>query len=169
VERHEVGHQETPAGVGERFGLIVPAHIQKVTHTYFIDYPDHEERADDPHYKDFHHWREATKSTAKCVVGQHRDDYSECYPPPEHWPIGLEVHHSVIEFAVQNGIDLAWLERDFPGVSDPNSIGAWVESPVNLEWRCVFHHRGVGGVHTLTASDYEGVKYVKGLTSDENP
>lgn len=145
--------------------MPIPAHVQKVSHSYLVHYPDHDPRQEDPHYKDFNHFRETTKATAKCLVGQHRGDYSECYPPPAHWPIGLEVHHSHIEFSLQNGIDLTWLEVDYPGVSDPNTVGAWVESAKNLEWRCVFHHRGAGGVHTVTASDYEGVKYVRGLTS----
>lgn len=144
-------------------GKVVPAHEQHVTHSYIVLYPDHPERRDDPHYKDFHHFRESTKATAQCAIGAHRNDFSECYPPQEHWPIGLEVHHSKIEFALQNGIDLSWLEVDFPGVSDPNSVGAWVESAVNLEWLCVFHHRGIGGKHTLTVSDGEAIKYVRGL------
>jgi hypothetical protein len=145
--------------------MVVRPHIQKVTHSYLVHYPEHEARRDDPHYADFHHFRESTKAAAKCLVGEHRNDYSECYPPPEHWPIGLEVHHSHIEFALQNGVDLAWLEVDYPGISDSKMVGAWVESAANLEWRCVRHHRGDAGVHTVTASDYEGVKYVKGLTS----
>jgi hypothetical protein len=146
-------------------GLSVPAHDQTVTHRYIVHYPEHDEREKDPHYKDFHHFRETTKATAKCLVGLHRNDYSECFPGPEHWPVGLEVHHSHIEFALQNGVDLRWLEVDYPGVSNPDEIGAWVESAANLEWRCVRHHRGDGGVHSLTASDYEGVRYVRGLTS----
>ena len=78
---------------------------------------------------------------------------------------GLELHHAHIEFALQNGVELAWLEADYPGVSDPDTIGMWVESAKNLTWLCERHHRGDGGVHTLTASDYEAEKYVKGLTS----
>lgn len=144
--------------------MNLAALLGRITHTYWVNYPDHEPRRNDPHYKDFEAIRRRTQATAKCCVGEHRNDYSECYPPPEHWPVGLEMHHAHIEFALQNAIDLAWFEADYPGVSDPNSIGAWVESPENLEWRCVFHHRGAGGVHLLTASDYEAIKYVRGLT-----
>lgn len=118
-------------------GLVVPAHTQEVTHTYWVHYPDHEPREGDPHFKDFHHFRESTKATAKCAIGEHRDDYSECFPPQEHWPIGLEVHHALIEFSLMNGVDLKWLERDFPGVSNPDELGAWVESAANLMWLCV--------------------------------
>jgi hypothetical protein len=78
----------------------------------------------------------------------------------------LELHHAHIEFALINAIDLAWLEVDYPGVSDPNQVGIWVESAANLEWLCLRHHRGSGGVHTVTASDFEGLKYVRNLTQE---
>jgi hypothetical protein len=95
-------------------------------------------------------------------VGEHRNDYSECTDPSK-WPAGLEVHHAEVEFSLQQGIDLAWLEADYPGVSDPNSVGAWVESAKNLMWLCERHHRGLDGVNVLSASDYEAIKYVRGL------
>jgi hypothetical protein len=143
--------------------MTIPEHDQKITHSYVAHYPPHPARQHDPHYKDFHHFQQTTRATAKCSVGQHRDDYSECYPGPESWPKGLEVHHSHIEFSLQNGVDLAWLERDYPGISDPDEVGAWVESPSNLLWLCEFHHRGTGGVHVASGSDYEAEKYVRGL------
>jgi hypothetical protein len=146
--------------------MSVPAHIQKVTHTYFVAYPEHDPRKGDVHYRDFNHYRAQTRATAQCAIGLHRNDFSECFPPPQHWPTGLELHHSHIEFALQNGIDLAWLEVDYPGVSDPNTVGAWVESAANLQWLCVWHHRGLGGVHRLTVSDGEAIKYVRGLISN---
>jgi hypothetical protein len=73
--------------------LSVAAHVQKVTHSYWVHYPQHDPRKGDPHYIDFNHFREHTKAKAKCVVGEHRNDYSECDPSPDHWPVGLEVHH----------------------------------------------------------------------------
>lgn len=150
MERHALGHQETPAG------LIVPAHTQKVTHSYLLRYPAHEPRTADPFYKDFAAYRRRTVKTAQCSIGLHRNDFTECAG-------GLELHHSHIEFATMNSIDMAWLERDYPGVSDPNQVGAWVESAKNLMWLCERHHRGDDGVHLLTASDWEAIKYVKGL------
>jgi hypothetical protein len=137
---------------------MTDAHTQKVTHSYYVHYPEHDPRPEDPNYKDFDAYRRKTKDTAQCAIGLHRNDFSECVG-------GLELHHAHIEFSLQNGVDLAWLEVDYPGVSDPTTIGAWVESATNLMWLCERHHRGDGGVHTLTASDYEGEKYVKGLTS----
>jgi hypothetical protein len=137
----------------------VAAHTQKTTHSYSIHYPPHPARKDDPHYVDFEHYRRSTKADAKCAVGDHRSDFSECAG-------GLELHHSEIEFSMQNGVDLKWLEVDYPGVSDPTAVGAWVESARNLTWLCEHHHRGSGGVHIASSSDYEAEKYVRGLIPD---
>jgi len=136
--------------------MTTPEHDQAETKHYTVHYPEHPERKSDPHYKDFNAFRRRTQKTAKCSVGEHRNDYSECAG-------GLELHHSKVEFALQNGINLAWLERDFPGISDPDSVGAWVESAENLMWLCEFHHRGHGGVHVASSSDFEAERYVKGL------
>jgi hypothetical protein len=45
-------------------------------------------------------------------------------PPPEDGgeQPGLELHHSHIEFSLQNGVSLKALEKDYPGVSNPNEI-----------------------------------------------
>jgi len=138
--------------------MTVEEHDQNITHHYTVHYPPHPEREDDPHYVDFHHFREKTKATAKCAIGEHRNDFSEC--DSEH---PLELHHTHIEFSLQNGVDLKWLEVDYPGVSDPDTVGAWVESATNLEWLCLFHHRGHGGKHVTAYSDFEAAKYVRGL------
>jgi hypothetical protein len=135
-----------------------PAHDQKVSHGYTIHYPAHPERKSDPHYADFSAYRRRTKKTAKCAIGEHRNDYSECDG-------GLELHHSAVEFSLQNGVDLAWLEVDYPGISNPDEVGAWVESGSNLTWLCTMHHRGHKGVHVLSASDFEAIKYVRDLTT----
>jgi hypothetical protein len=140
---------------------VTDPHNQKVTHTYVIHYPAHEPREGDPHYVDFNAYRRKTKDTAKCAVGAWRDDFSECDNDNP-----LELHHSKVEFSLQNGIDLKWLEADYPGISDPDKVGAWVESAENLQWLCRFHHRGIGGVHRLDASNYEAERYVRGLVSD---
>lgn len=109
---------------------MTDAHDQKISHSYTIHYPAHPPREGDPHYKDFEAYRRRTKATAKCEVGEHRNDFSECHG-------GLELHHSHVEFSLQNGVDLFWLEVDYPGISLPDEVGAWVESAENLEWLCV--------------------------------
>lgn len=135
-----------------------PAHDQVFARSYVVHYPEHPPRKDDPHYKDFEEFRRRTKATAKCSVGEHRNDFSECGGE-------LELHHAHVEFSLQNGVDLKWLETDYPGISNPDEVGAWVESAQNLVWLCEVHHRGPGGVHTATASDYEAEKYVRNLIS----
>ncbi|HET6909066.1 MAG TPA: hypothetical protein VFH54_06990 [Mycobacteriales bacterium] len=135
---------------------VTPAHDQRVSHSYTIHYPAHPPRKSDPHYRDFEAYRRRTKATAKCAIGEHRGDYTECAG-------GLELHHAHVEFSLQNGVDLAWLEKDYPGISDPTQVGAWVESAANLMWLCERHHRGAEGVHLLSASDYEAARYVRGL------
>jgi len=134
------------------------AHTQQVTHHYAVRYPDHQPRAHDPHYKDFNEFHRRTQATAQCAVGARRGDFSECSLDQP-----LELHHSHIEWALLNDVDLALLERDYPGVSDADAVGAWVESAANLEWLCEFHHRGHGGAHVASAADYEAANYVRGL------
>ena len=132
------------------------AHDQVTTNNYLVHYPAHPERTSDPHYRDFDAYRKATQATAVCAIGGHRKDFSECNG-------GLELHHAHIEFSLQNGVDLKWLEVDYPGVSNPDEVGKWVESAENLVWYCLKHHRGVGGVHHAAYADYEAQKYVRNL------
>lgn len=138
--------------------MTTPEHDRQVTNHYTVHYPPHPPRVSDPHYRDFKAFRRKTQKTAQCAIGLHRNDFTECSGQ-------LELHHSHVEFALQNGIDLAWLEKDYPGISNPDEVGAWVESADNLLWLCRFHHRGHGGVHVAAASDYEAEKYVRGLIS----
>lgn len=138
--------------------MSTPSHDANVSHHYRLHYPAHPERKSDPHYADFNHYRRRTQATAKCAIGEHRNDFSECHG-------GLELHHAHVEFALQNGVDLAWLEVDYPGISDRDSVGAWVESESNLTWLCAWHHRGAGGIHVASASDFEAERYVSGLIS----
>lgn len=139
----------------------IAAHAQAETHHYTVRFPAHPARADDPHYADFNHLHALWKKDPvkwQCTIGAHRRDFSECDLTKP-----LELHHSHIEFSLQNGVDLAWLEADYPGISSPDEVGAWVESAANLAVYCVFHHRGHGGVHVAAAADFEAEKYVRGL------
>lgn len=139
---------------------VTPAHEQKVTHTYSVHYPPHFPRETDPHFKDFNAFHRKWHETARCDIGAHRNDFSECDTAHP-----MELHHRHIEFALQNGVDLAWLEVDYPGVSNPDEVGAWVETGANFVWYCQRHHRGHGGAHVATAADFEAEKYVRGLIS----
>lgn len=151
---------------------VTPAHDQTFKHVYVIHYPDHYPREDDPHYRDFHHYHVTHRATARCYVGERlgfhfcRDAQGHPAPPPKNGgeQPGLELHHAHIEFAFQNGIDLKALEVDYPGVSNPDEVGAWVESGENFRWLCAFHHRSApAGAHELSHSDWEGAKYAPGM------
>ena len=140
---------------------MTDAHVQKVTHTYFVHYPDHQPREDDPHYKDFKHYHDKTKKDPEiyqCAVGKHRGDFSECSLDKP-----LELHHSHVEFSLANGVDLTWLEADYPGISNKDEVGAWIETAENLEWLCEAHHRGPGGKHVAAYADFTAEMYIRGL------
>ena len=150
---------------------VTPAHDQNEVHQYIVHFPAHFPKADDPHYNDFYHYRSLHRKDARCYVGV-RIGFDECLDA-QGTPCtitggkqsGLELHHAHIEFSLQNGVNLKALEVDYPGVSDPDAVGAWVESGENFRWLCVFHHRAAGGAHTVTHSDWEASQYVRGLIS----
>lgn len=161
----------------------VPAHEQAATHHYLLHFPPHPARTSDPHYRDFDHFHRTQGPTARCAFAVHADLGGDAAPVRQtsapHRLIGagefragcdtehpMELHHSHIEFSLQNGVDLELLEKDYPGVSSPDQVGAWVESAANLEWLCCLHHRGPGGVHTAAASDYEAERYIRDLISE---
>lgn len=157
-----------------------PAHDQAETHRYLVHYPPHPARKDDPHYIDFEHFHRTHGPDARCALAVH---YTHPDDPPAqrqaaapHRLIGpgeqragcditspIELHHAHVEFSLQNGVDLAALEADYPGISDPSQVGAWVESGANFVWYCAVHHRGPGGAHTASASDFEAEKYIRNL------
>lgn len=138
--------------------MTVPAHDQKTTHSYTVHYPPHPPRKSDPHYRDFDAYRRRTKKTARCAVAVEVADDTDCGG-------GLELHHSHVEFSLQNGVDLARLEHVYPGISNPDEVGAWVESADNLMWLCEKHHRSSVGIHAAAAADFEAAKFVKNLIS----
>jgi len=160
----------------------VAAHAAKQTHSYVVHFPPHPARTSDPHYVDFNHYHQKFGPDARCAFAIHGDLPGDAAPgrqtTPPHRLIGpsevrvgcdtehpMELHHSHVEFSLQNGVDLALLEKDYPGISDPTQVGAWVESAANFTWYCSEHHRGYGGAHSAAASDFEAEKYVQGLIS----
>ncbi len=137
----------------------VPAHEQTFVHRYQVAYPAHGPRPGDPHYVTFEAYRREHVSSAMCAFAVERGgDETECHG-------GLELHHGHIEWAMLNEVDFALLEHEYPGISDPSQVGAWIEGPSNLVFYCEWHHRGHGGVHTATSSDFEASHFVRHLIS----
>lgn len=149
----------------------VAEHTGVQSHHYLVHFPAHPARISDPHYKDFDAYHRKTRASARCYIGERigftdcRDAQGSPCPPPagDGEQPGLELHHAHVEFSLQNGISLAALEIDYPGIADPDQVGAWVESGANFRWLCVFHHRGAGGAHTAAHADWEASAYVLGL------
>ena len=161
----------------------VAAHSAPQTHHYLMNFPEHPARTSDPHYVDFHAFHKKYGPDARCEFAIHATLDGDAEPTrrgkrligPGETRAGcdttspMELHHSHIEFSLQNGVDLALLEKDYPGISNPNEIGAWIESSPNFTWYCCWHHRGAGGAHNASASDFEAEQYVQGLISDSVP
>lgn len=175
----------------------VAAHQQAESHHYVMHFPPHPARTNDPHYADFDAYHRKTRATARCYIGERigfgdcMDAEMKPCPPLDrpartfdcsplesrpgtgpHIPVepeqpGLELHHAHVEFSLQNGISLTALEKDYPGISDPSQVGAWVETAVNFRWLCAWHHRGEAGAHTASHSDWEASQYVLGLITKD--
>lgn len=151
----------------------VTAHEAAQTHHYMMHFPPHPARTSDPHYVDFNAYHKAHRATARCYIGERigfgdcRDAKFQLCPPPESGgqQPGLELHHAHVEFSLQNGVSLTALEKDYPGISDPDHVGAWIETEANFRWLCAWHHRGAAGAHTASHSDWEASQYVAGLIS----
>lgn len=142
---------------------MTAAHEQAVTRHYTVRYPAHDPRASDPHRHDFLEWKRRRRETGTwwCdFAREHRaGDESEC-----DLTRPLEAHHKVVELAMLNEIDMALLEKDYPGIS-AQDVGAWIDSDQGLALLCVAHHRGPMGVHTASASDFASESYVRNLIS----
>jgi hypothetical protein len=152
----------------------VAAHEAVQSHHYLVHFPEHPARTSDPHYKDFDHYHRKTRPTARCFVGE-RIGFDECRDAQgvsctidaDGQQSGLELHHAHVEFSMQNGVSLAALEKDYPGISNPDEVGAWVETEANFRWLCVHHHRGPAGAHSVSHSDWEAAQYILGLVTKD--
>lgn len=149
----------------------VAAHSANQSHRYQMHFPPHPARTSDPHYADFDAYHRRNRKTARCFIGERIgwQDCTDAQGNPAPAPAdggeqpGLELHHAHVEFSLQQGIDLAALEHDYPGISDASSVGAWIETDVNFRWLCAWHHRGAAGAHTAAHADWEASQYVPAL------
>lgn len=149
---------------------MVAAHAQVESHRYLMHFPDHPAREGDPHYADFHAYHRAHRAAARCYIGE-RAGFGDCAdslgapapPPASGEQPGLELHHAHVEFSLTNGVSLTALEKDYPGISNPDEVGAWVESGANFRWLCAYHHRSQAGAHGASHSDFEASQYILGL------
>lgn len=140
----------------------VAAHSAAQSHKYVMHFPAHPARKDDPHYADFNAYHRKYGPTATCYIGD-RIGVDHCSDGP------MELHHAVIEFSLQNGVDLKALEVDYPGISNADEVGVWIESEQNFRWLCPYHHRGQAGAHTAAHADWTASQYVPTLFGIPDP
>jgi hypothetical protein len=127
----------------------VPAHTQTGTIHLLRHYPEHEPRAGDPNYPAFEHVRARLKAQGllRCAVGN--EDCSG----------GIQLHHSHVEFAYLNAVDVIALDYALGLDLTDQDLAAWIESPGNLEPLClapessVLTPSGVRPISTLRVGD----------------
>lgn len=130
---------------------MTDAHEQVVTVRFIERWPAHEPREKDPHYHLFNQARARLKKQGllKCVV---ESDY--------HYG-QIELHHSKVEFAHVNDIDLDKFNHLYGLNLSDEEFQAYVEQEGNLEPLCVLHHRGQEGVHSLPEPEWNTLRAAK--------
>jgi hypothetical protein len=136
---------------------IIKAHTQTETVTIRRYFPDHTPREGDPHYHYFNAARKRLHEAGKLVCwvcGKGEGD--------PHNPI--ELHHTMVEYALQNEFDIARFEQDYPefGIMSDEDFFRWVEQDDhNLTALCAEHHTGLLGIHRMDYPTWQAIKYEK--------
>ena len=106
-------------------------------------YPAHEPRTTDPHYAVFNETRARLKKLGALTCWIDNADCDHAHP--------IELHHSSVEFALANIVDVAHFRQLYPdfGIADDAAFLDWVESEGNLLPLCKMHHTGILGIHTI--------------------
>lgn len=123
---------------------------QRQTLRLLWHYPAHEARATDPHYRVFEATRRRLRASTlwRCAVrGCTNTD--------------LEVHHSKVEFALQNGIDLGEFNAEYGLDLNAAQFHDFIQREGNAEVICALHHRGVLGVHVLPEPAWRALRVWK--------
>jgi hypothetical protein len=118
----------------------VPAHAQSRELKETIFYPDHVKRGAESH--EFQETKTAEEAAGEgcfiCGVTQAELGSN----------VRMEGHHYNVEFSLINSLDLAKVQKYFPGVTD---LKTFLDSPANLILLCPRHHRSpLRGVHMVT-------------------
>lgn len=116
-----------------------PAHEQGLDLNLTLYYPEHAPRKDDPNYKYFNAAKRRMKAKGLLVCA-----IKGCTQPAP-----IELHHSRVEFALQNGIDVEKFNELYGLHLDDTSFKVYIEEEGNLEPLCSLHHRGALGVHSM--------------------
>lgn len=132
---------------------VTEAHDQKNTVHLLEHIPEHEPRDGDPHYKLFNQAKARMKKLGllKCAI-------AGCnYPGP------IELHHSKIEFSLQEGVDLTKFNEYYGlHLANDEEFAQYIEQEGNLEPLCSVHHRTKLGVHELPEPFWQAIRVWKG-------
>lgn len=129
---------------------IVPAHDSTETIHLRRHYEAHHPREGDPNYHLFEEAKARIKAAGKwhCVI-----DNEDC---------GGEVtlHHSHVEFAYANSIDVDKLNELLGLHLTDDEFAQWIEEPGNLEVLCSQHHLPGQrfAIHSIPAADWDIVR-----------
>ncbi len=122
---------------------IVEAHSHEATIRYRAYYPEHAPRRGDPYYREFRRARLRLQLAGKLVCWR-------CGAPTTPGA-PIELHHNLVEWARQHGIDIARFDELHPefDITDKESFLRWVNSEGNLLPLCPRCHRLDEGIHAL--------------------
>jgi len=132
---------------------MVPAHEQSITLHIVECYPSHEPRESDPHYHYFNEARARLKRLGKL----------KCWIGNEDCAGQIELHHSAVEFALANGVDLSKFEELYPEfkITCEEDFLRCIEGEGSLTPLCKIHHTGILGVHSLPYPNWLPQKFWK--------
>lgn len=139
---------------------MTPAHDQQQTIHGVVHYPEHTARIADKYQSEFDAAKTRLKALGlyKCVVC----GVGEGEPGWDGQPASIELHHSHVEFSMENTIDLVKANEAFgQHFASDDDFAKWVDSPDNLEPLCVYHHRGAEGIHVVPGTLWDILRLVK--------
>ena len=132
-------------------GEMTAAHQQEVVIRLIERWPAHEPRKDDPNY----HLFQAAKRRLK------RQGLLRCVVESDYHYGQIELHHSRVEFAHINDIDLGKFNHAYGLNLTDEQFQEYVEQEGNLEPLCTLHHRGQEGVHSLPEPEWNVLRTSK--------
>ncbi len=135
---------------------MTDAHDQIETTRVRVHYPPHETRAGDKHYAAFTAFEKRCRAMGLAV----------CAVKSDHHAGAIQCHHADIEFSLQNDVDLQKFDELYGlHLANDEDFRAFVESPSNAEWLCLYHHIGAEGVHVVPEPLWRAIRVTQdGIT-----